>query len=94
MQGFEKGHAKRGGRVKGVPNKTTVALKEAILAALEAAHAKGAVGYLTQQAKENPGAFMTLVGKVLPMQVGGIDGNAIGVDINIRMVKGALEDQS
>ena len=85
---FEKGNP-GGGRPKGVPNKTTVALKEIILAALEAAHEGGSVGYLTQQAQQNPGPFMALVGKVLPTQVGGIDGNPIGVDINIRMVKGA-----
>ena len=31
----------------------------------------GGQEYLATQAKENPNAFMTLVGKVLPLQVGG-----------------------
>jgi len=57
------------GRPKGVPNKTTTVVKEAILKALDEAHPDGAVAYLIQQATSNPTAFLTLVGKVLPMQV-------------------------
>lgn len=59
------------GRKKGVPNKTTGLLKEMILTALEGAHPEGGIGYLKQQAKEQPAAFMTLLGKVLPTQVHG-----------------------
>lgn len=59
---------RRGGRKKGTPNKTTGALKEMILEALSN---KGGVGYLEQQADDNPTAFLTLVGKVLPLQVNG-----------------------
>src|SRR5690554_4771742 len=58
------------GRPKGVPNKTTTLLKEAILrAADEAGGSGGVVEYLTLQAHQNPAAFMGLLGKVLPMQV-------------------------
>lgn len=56
------------GRPRGVPNKNTAALKEMILAAL---NNKGGVEYLEKQADEQPVAFMTLIGKVLPMQVTG-----------------------
>lgn len=56
---------KTGGRVKGTPNKTTGAVKEMILEALDRS---GGVDYLIRQADENPTAFMTLIGKVLPMQ--------------------------
>ena len=60
------------GRVKGVPNKTTALLKDAILQAAEAAGGNGGlVGYLKMQATENPGPFMSLLGKVLPMQIVG-----------------------
>ena len=56
------------GRKKGVPNKNTAALKDMILGALDKA---GGVDYLQEQAETNPTAFLTLVGKVLPLQVHG-----------------------
>lgn len=65
------------GRPKGAKNKTTTKVKEMILAALDEAHPEGGIAYLKQQATANPAAFMTLVGKVLPLQVTGEDGGAI-----------------
>lgn len=59
---------KTGGRTKGTPNKTTGQLKEMILQALEN---KGGVDYLEKCASDNPTAFLSLVGKVLPLQVNG-----------------------
>jgi hypothetical protein len=60
------------GRPKGVPNKTTALLKDAILQAAEKAGGDaGMVGYLTAQAGSNPAAFLSLLGKVLPMTVAG-----------------------
>lgn len=70
------------GRPKGSPNKTTALLKDAILqAAQNAGGPNGLVGYLEIQAAENPGPFMSLLGKVLPMQVnhGDADGNSIAM---------------
>lgn len=55
------------GRAKGVPNKLTGTLKEMVLNALATA---GGEAYLVSCAKENPTAFLTLVGKVLPLQIG------------------------
>lgn len=76
--GAPKNHAKAGGRKKGVPNKTTTALKEAILAAAGAAGGKdGMVGYLTTLARENTSAFAALLGKVLPLQIAGDPDNPI-----------------
>ena len=54
------------GRPKGVPNKVTADLKAMILGALDDA---GGKAYLARQADENPAAFLTLVGKVLPKEV-------------------------
>ena len=54
------------GRPKGVPNKATKALKEMILVALDKA---GGEAYLLSQAENNPVAFMTLIGKVLPSEI-------------------------
>jgi hypothetical protein len=55
-----------GGSRKGVPNKTTVAVKDMILEALSSV---GGAAYLARQAEENPPAFMTLVGKLVPLDV-------------------------
>jgi hypothetical protein len=72
------------GRPKGVPNKATALLKDAILKATETAgggEPDGLVNYLVAQAKQNPVAFMTLLGKVLPLQVSGEKGGNIIVEI-------------
>lgn len=69
--GPNKGNAGKG-RPKGSPNKTTALLKDAILTAAQEAGGKdGLVGYLRIQAHENPAPFMSLLGKVLPMQIQG-----------------------
>lgn len=61
---------KTGGRVRGTPNKLTGELKDMILKALSDV---GGVAYLKARAADNPTAFLTLVGKVLPLQVTGKD---------------------
>ena len=71
MVGRPKGQPKTGGRKKGSPNKTTALLKDAILKAAEGAGGKaGLIGYLKTQAVKQPGPFMALLGKVLPLQIG------------------------
>lgn len=60
---------RRGGRQKGTPNKLTRTIKEAIEASFEQV---GGADYLARMALEQPTAYMTLLGKVLPTQ---IDGN-------------------
>ena len=64
------------GRVKGTPNKVTGEVKQMILDALAAA---GGVKYLTKQATVNPKAFLTLVGKVLPLQLTGEGGGPVQI---------------
>jgi hypothetical protein len=67
------------GRPKGSKNKTTALLKDAILKAATDAGNGDMAAYLQQQAKDNPGPFMALLGKVLPMQVTGDGGGPVGV---------------
>ena len=76
MAGKPKGSPKTGGRAKGIPNKVTRELKDMILGALDDA---GGQAYLARQADENPGPFMTLVGKCLPKD--------INLDANVAMSK-------
>lgn len=64
------------GRPKGSPNRTTTQVKDMILEALDGA---GGVDYLQEQARDNPTAFLTLVGKVLPLQLAGGDKPTGGV---------------
>lgn len=61
-----KGAKTGGGSRKGRPNKVTADLRGLVLAALAGA---GGRSYLQRQAEENPGAFLSLVGKCLPKDV-------------------------
>lgn len=70
------------GRVRGVPNKTTAVLKDAILKAAEGVgdedhDGQGTVGYMKHLARTEPVAFATLLGKVLPLQVTGDGGGPV-----------------
>jgi hypothetical protein len=71
---FEKGHAKRGGRSKGVPNKMTRDLKEAIFNAmarvgLNGRGKDGVEGFMTRAALKDLNAFLGLVRAFVPKQV-------------------------
>src|SRR3954468_15418083 len=65
------------GRVKGVPNKVPASIREMIVGALSDV---GGRRYLAEQARENPVAFMGLVGKVLPLQLTGQNGGPVAID--------------
>ena len=57
------------GHIRG-PAKVTKILKQAILDAAEKAGGRGGTtAYLVRQATENPTAFMSLLGKILPTQI-------------------------
>jgi hypothetical protein len=68
----------KGGSRKGIPNKVTKQLKDMILGALNDA---GGQSYLAERATDprTASAFLTLVGKVLPMQVTGDGGGPVRV---------------
>lgn len=74
---FKPGHKKAGGRKPGSLNKTTASVKEAIESAFQKA---GGDEYLLQQAKENPAAFLTLLGKILPRDMNvALESNLLGL---------------
>lgn len=54
------------GKPKGTKNRLTLEVKEMIETALTNA---GGVSYLEEQARENPKAFMALVGKIIPAKI-------------------------
>lgn len=64
------------GRTKGTPNKMPREVKTMVLKALDQA---GGVAYLTRCAKDPKlaGAFLTLLGKVIPQQVTGPGGGPV-----------------
>jgi predicted SnoaL-like aldol condensation-catalyzing enzyme len=73
------------GRPKGRPNKTTALIKDAIIQAATNAGSQygedGMVSYLTEQAHKNPGPFMGLLGKVLPVQLADADGEKLTITL-------------
>lgn len=84
--GSNRGNAGKG-RPKGSANKTTTEVKEMILQALQQA---GGIEYLVAQAHDKPAAFLTLVGKVMPLQVNGAgdDGeHLISQDVTFRIIR-------
>jgi hypothetical protein len=85
--GRPKGQPKTGGRVKGTPNKLSASVKTMILGAL---NELGGTQYLVEQGRANPSAFLSLVGRVLPMQV---DGRVeLDVDVNVLAREAQLID--
>ncbi len=72
-------------------DKTTILLKDAliqaaVLAGSDKNGADGLVGYCLFLATEEPRTFATLIGKVLPMQVTGVDHTNIKTRIEFAIV--------
>lgn len=80
------------GRKKGVPNRRTALLRDAILIAAEkAGDTEGMVGYLEQQARKNPRAFLGLLAKLLPKTVVGESGEG---PVQIELIRRVIVDPS
>ena len=77
------------GRVKGVQNKLTRSLKEAVEMAARDCHPRGLAGWLVERANgsvQDRQIFATLVGKVIPIQVNQqVQG---GISINLGWLAG------
>ena len=68
------------GRPKGAANRENKMLREMILAALDE---NGGVEYLKTQAVKEPRAFLSLLGRVLPLQVTGAGGGALETSLTV-----------
>ena len=66
------------GRKPGSRNLTSQKLKEIVFEALQQQDG-GAIGYLRKQAIQEPRAFMALIGKLLPTQITGEDGDPVRI---------------
>jgi hypothetical protein len=73
-----KGHKKAGGRRPGTPNKTTTAVKAALV---EAFDGLGGTAALIEWGKLNPGEFYKLWAKLLPTEIKNADGEAFRVAV-------------
>lgn len=62
-----KKRAKTGGRSKGVPNKVTATVKQAIAEALD--DGKGAKAFFVKLKGDNPTTFATIAAKLIPIEV-------------------------
>ena len=72
------------GRTKGSPNKITRTIREMVLAAVDSYQGGGVAlmeRYRDSVHKEERIAFITLVGKLVPMEVTGAGGGALVVEV-------------
>ena len=82
-----KGTRPPGGSRKGIPNKLTADVRAMILAALDDA---GGEEYLVQQARDNPKAFMSLLGRLMPTQVVGKDDTPLSAELSTAEIEKRL----
>jgi hypothetical protein len=75
---------KTGGRQKGSLNKHSAQLKDMILGALSDV---GGQQYLAHQARENPNAFISLIGRTLPLTVNANHSGGITITIGTDMAR-------
>lgn len=79
-----KGGAREGaGRPKGSIDKGNAMIRDMIVKALEGV---GGVEYLESTARSHPAAFLSLVGKVMPVQVEGGGGGPIDHSLTVQFV--------
>jgi len=68
------------GRPKGSVDKGNALIREMIVKALDQV---GGVEYLAGVAVSHPGAFLTLIGKTMPLQVSGDGGGPVGMTLHV-----------
>jgi hypothetical protein len=75
---FKKGCAPGPGRPRGVPNKFTGDLKEAILAGVNGSNEQGVAGFVLDLSLDTPTSAAALLGRLIPVNMAGaLDGTLI-----------------
>ncbi len=77
------------GRPKGSQSKIHALVKDMIAQAL---HEEGGVEYLRKQAREEPKAFLTLLGRILPLQVTGEGDGPMTIQVVTGVPRAGSED--
>jgi hypothetical protein len=68
------------GRPKGSLDKGNALIRELIVTALDGV---GGVDYLQRVAESHPAAFLSLIGKTMPLQVTGDGGGPVGLSVHV-----------
>jgi hypothetical protein len=77
---FKKGCKPGPGRPRGVPNKFTGELKEAILAGVNGSNEQGVAGFVLDLSLDTPTSAAALLGRLIPLSmVGTLDGTIVVV---------------
>lgn len=71
------------GRKKGVPNRLTSSVKQMILGALDDL---GGQAWLTEQARADPRAFLSLLGRILPSEIQ-MDANVTNYELPTKITR-------
>ena len=79
------------GRPKGIPNKVTLSVREAIVAAFEK---MGGVDALVKWAKKNPTDFYKLWTRLLPVQITGEGGGPIRIETKHDLSRLSIDELS
>lgn len=79
---YKKGNVKKGGRIKGTPNKFTGTVKEAVFNAFKQLQEDPKTD-LMAFAKKYPREFYTIAAKLIPSELVGVDGKDLLPNITI-----------
>ena len=82
---------KRGSDVDAVADGQVPIIRDAIILAAVEAGGGDMVAYLKKQAETHPSAFLTLLGKVLPMQLTGRKGEPVNLEFSVRFIAAEQE---
>jgi hypothetical protein len=82
---YTKGHNRPGpGRPKGRLNDFTLELRREVLKGLNSAHPEGLAGFVRDAAMETPTAGLSLIGRFIPLSIGGDPNRPVKIEVTIK----------